>query len=121
MAEKRTIEVSEETYQNLLAKGLGEQVDYDIDELDDMFGKPFFFRTVTYHLVGRVVRGGVNFRGSTVLQLEDASWVADSGRFMQAIKNGELKEVEPVGTAFINMGSVTDFFPWRHALPTEQK
>lgn len=29
------------------------------------------------------------------IKLENAAWIADSGRFMQAIKDGELKEVEP--------------------------
>jgi hypothetical protein len=38
-----------------------------------------------------------------------------------SIKKSMEKEVEPVGTAFVNLNSVTDFFPWRHKLPTEQK
>ncbi len=79
-------------------------------------GESYFFRTVTYHLVGKVVR-----QTGTFLELADASWVADSGRFMQAIKKGELDEVEPVGTAFINIESITDAFPWPHELPTKQK
>ena len=83
----------------------------------DLVGKSFFFRTVTYHLVGKVV---AQFGGG-IVELEEASWVADSGRFMQAIKDGKLNEVEPVGKAYINLKSVTDFFPWKHALPTEQK
>lgn len=29
--------------------------------------------------------------------------------------------VEPVGQAFVNLESVTDMFPWKHALPKEQK
>lgn len=79
-------------------------------------GKSFFIRTVTYHLVGKVVKQDKNF-----LLLKDASWVADSGRFMNAIKNGKLDEVEPVGDAIVNMNAITDAFPWNHALPTEQK
>lgn len=77
-------------------------------------GKAYFFRTVTYHLVGEVVRQEGNF-----IELKDASWVADSGRFSDAIKKGTLDEVEPVGTAYINMDSVTDAFPWEHPLPKE--
>jgi len=87
-----------------------------IDNYDDMVGKKFFLRTVTYHLVGRVTKRVGNF-----LELREASWVADSGRFMQAIKEGTLEEVEPVGTAYINLDSVTDFFPWDHELPKEQR
>jgi len=79
-------------------------------------GKSYFIRTVTYHLVGTVTSVSAGF-----LTLKDASWVADSGRFMQAIKNGALSEVEPVGDAIVNIASITDAFPWLHKLPTEQK
>ena len=82
-----------------------------------LVGKCYFFRTVSYHLVGRVKR--IAF--GEFLELENSSWVADSGRFMQAIKHGALKEVEPVGDAFLNLSSVTDFFPWKHELPRDQK
>ena len=79
-------------------------------------GDKLFLRTVTYHLVGEVEAVEGDW-----LQLKDASWVADSGRFMQAIKDGTLSEVEPVGAAYVNLGTVTDAFPWVHALPTEQR
>ena len=79
-------------------------------------GKAYLIRTVTYHQVGILK----DIQGDFLI-FKDASWVADSGRFMQAIKNGTLNEVEPVGKAYINIKSVTDFFPWVHALPKEQK
>jgi hypothetical protein len=79
-------------------------------------GYKYFIRTVTYHSVGSV--SSINGRW---LCLENASWVADSGRFSQAIKDGTLSEVEPVGTMWINLDTVVDFFPWPHALPTSQK
>lgn len=78
--------------------------------------KSYFIRTVTYHLVGTVTAIGAGF-----LTLKDASWIADSGRFSQAIKNGTLSEVEPVGDAIVNMASITDAFLWVHALPAAQK
>jgi len=112
----RTLTVSEETYQAIKAQLGTEDLATDTAALEEMIGKAFFFRTVTYHLTGRVKR----FIGNIVV-LEDAAWVADSGRFMQAIMRGTLKEVEPVGAAYLNLNSVTDFFPWRHSLPTEQK
>lgn len=87
----------------------------DITSLSDMVGEQFYFRTVTYHLTGRVKKV-IGF----ILELETAAWVADSGRFMNAILEGKLNEVEPVGRAFINIQSVTDFFPWRHSLPEKQ-
>ena len=112
---KRTLEVSEETYQKIREQ-LGEESLKEIQSLQDMVGEKYFFRTVTYHLTGRVKK----IIGS-ILELENAAWIADSGRFMQAIKNGELKEVEPVGQAYVNINSVTDFFPWKHKLPEHQK
>ena len=111
----KTLQISDETYDKI--KGQLEQEEkIDISNVDDLIGKKFFFRTVTYHLVGKVVK-----RIGMILELETASWVADSGRFMNTIKEGVIKENEPVGVAFINLNSVTDFFPWKHALPTEQK
>ena len=83
---------------------------------EKMIGKKWFLRTVTYHLVGKAKSIFGNF-----IELENASWVADSGRFSDAIKKGTLSEVEPVGTAFVNLESVTDFFPWNHPLTDKQK
>lgn len=112
----RTLEVSEETYQRIKDQ-IGADDLKEINTLEDMVGEKFFFRTVTYHLTGKVKR----IIGMGILELEDASWIADSGRFMQCIKEGKLNEVEPVGKAYINITTVTDFFPWKHKLPTEQK
>jgi hypothetical protein len=110
----RIIEISDETYEKIRQQ-LGEDCFKDITSLQDMVGEKFFFRTVTYHLTGRVKK----VIGS-ILELENAAWIADSGRFMNAIKEGKLSEVEPVGRAFININSVTDFFPWKHPLPDKQ-
>jgi hypothetical protein len=111
----RTIEISDETYEKI-RKQLGEDSFKEINSLQDMIGEKFFFRTVTYHLTGRVK----TIIGS-IIELENAAWIADSGRFMQAIKEGTLNEVEPVGRAYINVNSLTDFFPWKHPLPEKQK
>ena len=111
----KTLEISDETYEKI-KEHLGSEEKVDLKSFDDMIGKCFFFRTITYHMLGRVKKIMGNF-----LQLEDASWIADSGRFMNAIKDGTLNEIEPVGTAYVNLQSVTDFFPWKHKLPTSQK
>lgn len=111
----RMIEISDETFEKLKDQLCAEGFK-DINKLDDMVGEKYFFRTVTYHLTGKV-RKVIG----TILELEDAAWIADSGRFMQAIKDGKLNEVEPVGKAYLNINTVTDFFPWKHALPKEQK
>jgi hypothetical protein len=79
-------------------------------------GRAYFLRTVTYHLTGRVVQIIGRF-----LVLEDAAWIADSGRFADALKTGSLNEVEPVGEAIVNADTIADAFPWKHALPRTQK
>jgi len=110
----RTIEISDETWSKI--KDQLKEDDYkEIQSFQDMIGEKFFFRTVTYHLTGRVKKVIGN-----ILELENAAWIADSGRFMNAIKEGKLSEVEPVGRAYLNMQTVTDFFPWKFPLPEEQ-
>ena len=79
-------------------------------------GKSYFIRTVTYHLTGKVKAVCGQF-----LILEKAAWIADSGRFAEAINKGTLNEVEPVGDAIVNIDSITDAFPWIHKLPESQK
>ena len=112
---KRTIEISEETYEKLKDQ-LSEKELQDVSKLDDLVGNKYFFRTVTYHMLGKVEKRFGNF-----LVLSNSSWIADSGRFMEAIKNGTLNEIEPVGTTYLNLETVTDFFPWKHPLPQDQK
>lgn len=111
----KTIQVSEETYEAIKDQ-LGTEEKLDISGTQDLVGKNWFIRTVTYHLIGKINKIFGNFA-----VMEQASWIPDSGRFMDAIKNGALSEVEPVGEAIVNLSSVTDFFPWKHKLPTEQK
>lgn len=82
----------------------------------ELQGKKLFIRTVTYHLVGKVESVADGF-----IKLSGASWIADSGRFSNAINQGTLSEVEPVGEAYVNLGSIVDMFPWSHGLPTQQK
>lgn len=111
----RTLEISDETYEKIKQQLTADEL-VDISTLDDLVGQKLFIRTVTYHMTGEVVK-----RMGAFIQLKDAAWIADSGRFNEAIKNGTLSEVEPVGTAWINLSSVVDFFPWKHKLPTSVK
>ena len=109
----RTLEVSDETYEKIKEQlGVG---DREINSYEDLVGGKFYFRTVTYHLTGEVKKIVGRFA-----YLKKAAWIADSGRCQQAIKDGTLNEVEPVGDAFINLDTVTDFFPWTHKLPETQ-
>ena len=115
MAE-RTVKISEETYQRLKEQLVNDSRPFVFGKVDDFIGRAWFIRTVTYHLVGKVTAITGRF-----LVMSDASWVADSGRFMQAIKSGTLSEVEPVGSALVSMDAITDAFPWVHPLPDKQK
>lgn len=81
-------------------------------------GKAYLIRTVTNYLIGRVV-----CVMETEIIIEDASWVADTGRYANAIETGVLKEVEPYpdGNVIVGRGSVVDACEWRHPLPRDQK
>ncbi|MCK5610285.1 hypothetical protein KAR91_50905 [Candidatus Pacearchaeota archaeon] len=111
----KMLEVSDETYEKIKDQ-LEADEKVEINGLVDFVGQKIFVRTVTYHLIGRVTKivGGLVF-------LEKASWIADSGRFMQAIRDGKLNEVEPVGDWFFSIGSLVDGCLWRHDLPEAQK
>jgi len=109
----KTIELTDEKFEEIKDQ-LGEVK--GIDSYEDLVGGKYFFRTVSYHLVGKVAKVVGKF-----LFLKEASWVADSGRFSNAIKNGELDEVEVVGNAYLNLETIVDFFPWQHSLPSQTK
>ena len=80
-------------------------------------GKCYLIRTVTMTNTGRLVAVTDN-----ELVLEDAAWVADTGRFYNALKTGVLDEVEPfIGHAIVGRGSIVDATEWMHELPKEQK
>jgi len=56
------------------------------------------------------------------LVLEDAAWIADSGRYYNALKDGTLEEVEPYPDGVIvSCAAIIDAALWNHKLPREQK
>lgn len=72
---------------------------------DDMVDKCVFIRTVTYHYTGKIVKVVGNF-----VQLTKVAWVADSGRFHDALKKEEFNEVEPYpNDVFLSIESIVDF------------
>ena len=80
-------------------------------------GKNYFIRTVTHHLTGRLTRVTAK-----ELVLADAAWIADDGRFHDALKTGKLNEVEPFpGEVIVGRGSLIDACIWNHELPRTQK
>jgi hypothetical protein len=80
-------------------------------------GEPIFIRTITYHLTGKIIAIKDKF-----LVLDEAAWIADDGRFTQAINEGILNEVEPVeGPVRVNIDSIVDAYHWAHPMPRKQK
>jgi len=78
-------------------------------------GEAVFIRTVTYHYTGRIVAVYPN-----EIVLMDAAWIADSGRWSEALRTGNLAEVEPYpdgAPVVISRASITDATTWAHPLP----
>ena len=83
----------------------------------DLIGKAVFVRCVTHYYTGRLVA-----ETSSELVLDDAAWIADTGRFSQALGTGTLNEVEPYpGRCYVSRGAVVDVSEWRHPLPRDVK
>jgi len=68
-------------------------------------GATYLIRTVTMIDTGKLVA-----ITDQELVLEDAAWIADTGRFADAIKKAEFNEVEPFpdGEVLIGRGAVID-------------
>lgn len=80
---------------------------------------PYFIRTVTHHYTGLLVQVT-----DKELVLKEAAWIADNGRFANALASGVFSEVEPFPQdleVIIGRGAVLDASVWRHPLPKEQK
>lgn len=90
----------------------------DASPWDHFLGKNVLIRTVTMTLTGRLVAVA-----DMELVLEDAAWVADTGRFADALAEGTLNEVEPfpTGRVLVGRGAVVDACLWAHALPRTQQ
>jgi hypothetical protein len=82
-----------------------------------VIGQNYLIRTVTMIDTGRVVEVHEH-----EIVLEDAAWIADTGRFQDALKKCEFSEVEmfPVGPVILGRGSIIDAVPIT-TLPAKQK
>ena len=80
-------------------------------------GEKYLIRTVTMTLLGRLV-----YLDDKELILENASWIADTGRFHVALATGALSEIEPFPNEVgVGRGSIVDFCVWVHELPKTAK
>ena len=68
-------------------------------------GAVYLIRTVTMFDTGRVLRVT-----PTEIVLEDAAWIADTGRFSEALKKLDFNEIEPFpdGEVIIGRGAIVD-------------
>ena len=83
-------------------------------DLVPQIGKAYYFRTLSDHWVGRV-----SAVASRCVCLEEAAWIAESGRLYDFVAEGRADgmEVEPVGQITIYFEA---FLPWPHRLLKEQ-
>ena len=80
-------------------------------------GDAILIRTVTMYQVGRVVNIGPDS-----ITLDNASWLADIGRFSTALATGSLSEVEIAPSwVVVGRGAIVDIYPWSHPLPESTK
>ena len=106
-----TIEINGETY---IKENLAKQSPHPFK-----IGEKYFIRTVTMHLVGKLEKVF-----DTELVISGAAWVADSGRFYNAIKDGEkaMEDIEPyIDDVIVGRGALIDMTKWNHDLLTNQK
>lgn len=80
-------------------------------------GKTYLVRAVTFYYIG-ILKSVYAHE----LSFSSASWVADTGRYHDALKTGKLNEVEPIlGDLIVGRGSIVDMVEWNHKPPMEQK
>ena len=82
-------------------------------------GETYLIRTVTMHYAGRVIQ----ITDSDIV-LQDAAWIADTGRYSEALRNGQLSEVEPYpdgDPVIVSRAVIVDLARWNHPLPRKVK
>lgn len=80
-------------------------------------GKSYLIRTVTLYYTGRIKK-----MNAKEILLEDAAWIADTGRFNECLLEGKFNEVEPFqNDVIIPRDSMIDGTLWTHKLPRAVK
>ena len=80
-------------------------------------GTQYLIRTVTMYYTGLLAS-----ITDTDIVLSKAAWIADTGRFHDALKTGSLNEVEPfIHDVIVPRSAIIDATQWDHALPEVQK
>ena len=86
-----------------------------------VIGENYLIRTVTFIQLGKLIAVY-----DQELVLDQAAWIADTGRFHNALKDGIDKlsnaEIEPfLKEAIVGRGALVDACIYTHKLPQEQK
>jgi hypothetical protein len=82
-------------------------------------GENYFIRTITHHYTGKLIEVY-----NQELVLKGVSWIADDGRFADALKSGEFNEIEPFPRevpVIIGRGAILDAHIFNFPLPEKQK
>ncbi len=91
MSAPKTIKIDNETY--IRQSDIRPVVEVPKGDASNPFmelGKDYFVRTVTHYFTGRLI-----WVGEQEIVFEDASWVADTGRFNEFLEGKTVNEVEP--------------------------
>ncbi len=76
-------------------------------------GTTYLIRTVTYHFIGKLR----SVTDSDIV-FDDACWLADSGRFAEALATGKVSECEAVPDGHIvGRAGIIDAAVWLHPTP----
>lgn len=109
--------IYEKDIEKLVGSSIKELFNSSAVELPFEVNQKWLIRTVTFAVTGRVTAIKGKF-----LVLENAAWIADTGRFGQCIETGSLDEVEAVTVdVVVNTDSIVDAYYWKHDLPRETK
>lgn len=82
--------------------------------MKDLVGKNVIVRTVTAIYTGTLVSIEKQWLG-----LANCAWIADTGRWANALAKGQVEEVEPYpdGVVYVSAGVILDVSCWAHELP----
>jgi hypothetical protein len=95
---------------SLFGKNKGTEHPYKI-------GESYLIRTVTMIIIGKL-----QWVGDLELLFSDAAWIADTGRFHDALKKGTLNEIEPfVDDVIVGRTTIIDGTKWNFSLLRTQK
>ena len=116
MSKPETITIDDVKYVRADSVGTIEPV-YEGDFQPFEIGANYLIRTVTMIDTGKVVAASHKY-----VILENAAWIADTGRFSDALKKCQFNEVEPFpsGRVILNATAIIDAVKLS-TVPTSQK